>query len=187
MTRSPMTGKLIISGHRPYGQRVSEQAKRAGRDAEKVRGAGRPSWYDFQRRNLVPFEFEKEPKVNGAAGKVSNQMASNNRLSVLLFARERLACVFILCRGIRLPLFDCGPASVGVPLVLHDGIFSQTLRERLAVTFVCGEVGGDLFWQVERFRCLFHIHVLSCWCIFFLPSQTVGIVPCILCFHGTTR
>jgi len=32
-----MTGKLIIYGHRLYGQRVSEQAKRAGRDAEKVR------------------------------------------------------------------------------------------------------------------------------------------------------
>src|SRR5438876_469392 len=27
-----MTGKLIIYGHRLYGQRVSEQAKRAGRD-----------------------------------------------------------------------------------------------------------------------------------------------------------
>src|SRR5258708_12129501 len=134
-------------------------------------------WDDFQRRNPVPFQCEKEPKVNRAAGKVSNQMAGNNRLSVLLFARERLACVFILCRNIPLPLFDCGPAFVGVPLVLHDGIFSETLRERLAVTFVCGEVGGDLFWQVERFRCLFHVDILSCWCIFFLLSQTVGIVP----------
>ena len=121
-----MTGKLIIYGAAGYaGQLVSEQAKQAGlgfivagRDAEKVRAAGRPSWYDFQPRNLVPFEFEKEPKVNGAAGKVSNQMAGNNCLSVLLFARDRLACVFILCRGIRLPLFDCGPAFVSVPLVL---------------------------------------------------------------------
>src|SRR3989442_15097150 len=134
-------------------------------------------WDDFQRRNLVPFEFEKESKVNGAAGKISNQMAGDDRLPVLRFARERLACVFILGRGIRLPLFDCGPAFVGVPLVLHDGIFSEALRERLAVTFVGGEVGGDLFWQVERFRCLFHIYVLSCWYIFFLLSQTVGIVP----------
>src|SRR2546427_9541975 len=64
-------------------------------------------WDDFQRRNLVPFEFEKESKVNGAAGKISNQMAGDDRLPVLLFARERLACVFILGRGIRLPLFDC--------------------------------------------------------------------------------
>src|SRR2546425_5378584 len=99
-------------------------------------------------------------------------MAGNDRLPVLLFARNRLACVFILCRGIRLPLFDCGPAFVGVPLVLHDGIFSETLRERLAVTFVCGEVGGDGFRQVERFCWLVHISVLSRWCIF--PSQTVG-------------
>src|SRR5947208_2320589 len=125
---------------------------------------------DFQRRDLVAFKFEKESKVNRTAGKVSNQMAGDDRLPLLLFARNWLACVFILCRGIRLPFSDCGPAFVGVPLVLHDGIVSETLRDGLAVTPVCGEVGGDLFWQVERFRCLFHIHVLSCWCIFFLPS-----------------
>src|SRR5216117_1596169 len=52
VTGSPMAGKLIIYGATGYtGQLVSEQAKRAGRDAEKVRAAGRPSWYDFQRRN----------------------------------------------------------------------------------------------------------------------------------------
>ena len=123
-----MEGELIIYGATGYtGQLVSEQAKRAGRDAEKVRPAGRPSWYDFQRRNLVPFEFEEEPKVNGAAGKVSNQMAGDDRLPLLRFARNWLACVFILGRGIRLPLFDCGPAFMGVALVLHDGIFSETL------------------------------------------------------------
>src|ERR1051326_8327447 len=82
---------------------------------------------DLQRCNLVPFELEKISKVNGAAGKVSNQMAGNNRRSVLLFACERLACVFIFCRGIRLPLFDGSPAFVGVPLILHDGILSETL------------------------------------------------------------
>jgi hypothetical protein len=130
-----MTGYLIIYGATGYtGQFVSGQAKRAGldfivagREVEKVRSAGRPSWYDFQRRNLVPFEFEKESKVNRAAGKLSHQMAGDDRLPLLLFARERLACVFILCRGIRLPRFDCGPATVRVPLVLHDGIVSETL------------------------------------------------------------
>jgi len=82
---------------------------------------------NFQRRNLVPFEFEKESKVNRAAGKISHQMARDDRLSLFLFARDWLACVFILGRGIRLPRFDCGPASVRVPLVLHDGIVSETL------------------------------------------------------------
>src|SRR2546430_2143431 len=61
------------------------------------------------------------------AGKVSNQMAGHDCLPVLPFARERLACVFMLCRGIRLPLFDGGLAFVGVSLVLHDCIFSETL------------------------------------------------------------
>ena len=42
---------------------------------------------NFQRRNLVAFKLEEEPKVNRAAGKVSHQMAGDNRLSVLLFAR----------------------------------------------------------------------------------------------------
>src|SRR5882672_4988584 len=112
-----------------------------------------PSRYDLQRSNLPTFECEEESKVSGAAGKVSNQMAGDDRLPLLLFARERLACVFILCRGIRLPLFDCGPAFVGVPLVRHDGIFSEALGNGLAVTFVCGKVGGDGFWQVERSCC----------------------------------
>jgi hypothetical protein len=104
---------------------------------------------DFQRRNLVPFELEKVSKVNGAAGKISNQVAGDDYLPVLLFARERLTGVLILCRGVRLPRFDCGPAFVVVPLVLHDGIFSEASRNGLAITAVCGEVGGDGFWKTE--------------------------------------
>src|SRR6185436_13982339 len=112
-------------------------------------------------RDLVAFKFEEESKVHRAAGKVSNQMAGDDRLPLLLFARNWLTCVFILCRGIRLPLFDCGPAFVGMPLVLHSGVFSKAVRNGLAVTPVCGEVGGNGFWQAERFCCLFHIRVLS--------------------------
>src|SRR6266478_4429402 len=41
---------------------------------------------DFQRRNLVPFGLEKESKVNGAAGEISNQVACDNYYPVLLFA-----------------------------------------------------------------------------------------------------
>src|SRR5262245_51506752 len=84
-------------------------------------------WKDFQRRNLVPFELEQVSKINGAAGKVPSQVAGDDCLPVLLFARERLAGVLKLCRGARLPLFDCRSAFVSVPLVLHDGIFSKAL------------------------------------------------------------
>ena len=109
----------------------------------------RPLRDDFQRLNLVPCEREEESKVNRTAGKVPNQMTGDDRLPVLLVARERLACVLILCRGIRLPGFDGGASTVSVALVLHDGIFSETLRNGLAVTAVCGEVSGDGFWQAE--------------------------------------
>jgi hypothetical protein len=104
-------------------------------------------WDDFQRRNLGPFKLEKESKVNGATGKVSNQVARDDYLPVLLFAGDRLTGVLILCRGVRLPLFDCGPALVGLPLVLHDGILSETLRNGLAVSPVCSEVSRDGLWQ----------------------------------------
>ena len=80
---------------------------------------------DFQRGNLFSFEFEKESKVNGAAGKIPNQMAGDDRPSVLLFTREGLGGVIILCRGIRLPCFDGSPASMGVALVFHNGILSE--------------------------------------------------------------
>ena len=106
---------------------------------------------NFQRRNLVPFELfelEKESKVNGAAGKISNQVAGDNYYPVLLFARDRLAGVFVFGRSTRLPLLDRRSAFVGVSLILHDGIFSETLRERFAVIFVRREVGRDGFWQI---------------------------------------
>ena len=80
---------------------------------------------NFQRRNLVPSEFEKESKVNRAARKVSNQMAGDDRPPLPLFARERLAGVLILYTRIRLPRFDCAGASVRVALVLYDGVVSE--------------------------------------------------------------
>src|SRR2546430_9492581 len=60
---------------------------------------GQSSRDDFQRRNLVAFEFEKESKVNWAAGKISNQMAGDSYYPVLPFARDRLAGVFVFGRG----------------------------------------------------------------------------------------
>ena len=77
---------------------------------------------NFQRRNLVPFELKKESKVNGAAGKISNQVVGDNYLPILLFARDRLVGVFVFGRSPRLPLLDRRSAVVGVSLILHDGI-----------------------------------------------------------------
>jgi hypothetical protein len=121
-------------------------------DTRKAIGAatlGRGNLGDnFQRRNLVAFELEKESKVNGTAGKISNQVAGDNYYPVLLFARDRLAGVFVFGRSTRLPLLDRRSALVGVSLILHDGIFSETLRERSAVIFVRCEVGRDGCWQI---------------------------------------
>ncbi len=72
-----MTGKLInLRRHRLPGATCQRAGKAAGldfivagRDAEKVRAAGRPSWDDFQRRNLVPIEFEKNRRSTGLPGK----------------------------------------------------------------------------------------------------------------------
>src|ERR1051326_4492336 len=50
---------------------------------------------DFQRCDLVAFQLKKVSKVNRAAGKVSNQLAGDDRLSVLFLARQRLARVLI--------------------------------------------------------------------------------------------
>ena len=52
-------------------------------------------------------------------------VAGHDYLPVLRFACERLTRILILCRGGGFPLFDCGLAFVSVPLVLHDGIFSE--------------------------------------------------------------
>src|ERR1700719_2779270 len=97
----------------------------------------RRSWDDFQRRDLVAFELEEETKVSGAAGEITGKPAGDDSLSILLFARERLAriCVFSLC----LPFLDGGQAVVGVALVLHDGVFSKTPSNGFAVTFASGE------------------------------------------------
>src|SRR5439155_6378104 len=51
---------------------------------------------------------------------------------------------------------------------------SDVCSSDLAVTPVCGEVGGDGFWQAERsccWLCLFHIRVLSCGCVLFVLSN----------------
>jgi peptidoglycan/LPS O-acetylase OafA/YrhL len=111
--------------------------------------SGLDSRNDFQRCDLVAFESEEESEIHGAAGKVAGEPAGDDDLPVLLFARERLARVLVLGRGIRFPLFDRGPALVGVPLVFHDGRFCETPGNGLAIEFVGGEKGGDGRWQIE--------------------------------------
>src|SRR5205814_7295940 len=99
--------------------------------------------------DLVAFELEEEPKINGTAGKVAGEPACDDRPSVRLFAREWLARVLILGRNIRLPFLDRRPALVGVPFVLHDGVLRETRGNGVAVNRVRGEVVGGGSWQIE--------------------------------------
>src|SRR5438876_3803226 len=71
-----MTGKLIIYGHRLYGQRVSEQAKRAGRDfivagrdAEKVRRQAALHGMISNDAILSPSSLKKNRRSTGLPGK----------------------------------------------------------------------------------------------------------------------
>src|SRR5438270_209886 len=57
-------------------------------DVAEVPTDGHYSGDDFQRRDLVTFEFEKEPNVNRAAWEVAGDMAGDDELSALLLARE---------------------------------------------------------------------------------------------------
>src|SRR5688572_22570223 len=107
------------------------------------------SRHDFQRRDLVPFQTEAEPKFHGAAGKVAGKPAGDHELSVLLFTRKQFTRVLILGRRFRLPLLDGGSAAVGMPLVLHDCVVREALGNRLAVLRVGSEIGGDGVWQIE--------------------------------------
>src|SRR5262245_61408816 len=88
---------------------------------------------DFQRGNLVAFEFKEELQVNRTAGKVAGKAASDDESTDPFLASKRLAGVLVLGRGIFLPLLDRGTASVGAPFVLEDCVFRETLRNGLAV------------------------------------------------------
>src|SRR5258707_12453895 len=104
---------------------------------------------DFQRRDLLAFESEEEPKIHGAPGKIAGEPAGDDDLSVLLFAREGFARVLVLGRSLRLPLPDRRPAAVGVPFILHDGLFGEALRKGLSVALIGGEKGGEGVWEIE--------------------------------------
>src|SRR5439155_21214566 len=67
----PMAGKLIIYGATGYtGQLVSEQAKRAGRDAEKIRAAGRLHGMISNDAILSPSTLKKNRRSTGLPGKL---------------------------------------------------------------------------------------------------------------------
>src|ERR1043166_115016 len=91
---------------------------------------GRPTlWDNLQRCDLVTVEFEKESKVDGAAGEIAGEAAGDDILAVLAPTRERFARVLILGRGFRLPLSDGVAALVDMPLILHDGVLGEALRQ----------------------------------------------------------
>src|SRR5262245_51871030 len=57
---------------------------------------------DLQRRDLLAFEFEEKPKIDGAARKVSGKPARDDEFAVFLLACQRLARVLVFGRGFRL-------------------------------------------------------------------------------------
>ena len=63
-------------------------------------------------------------------------MAGYHRLTLLLIQGEGFARVLIFFHSVGLPLFDCGAASVGLPLILYDRIFAETLRYSFGVALV---------------------------------------------------
>src|SRR5215469_6706710 len=93
-------------------------------------------------------------------------MAGHDCLAVLFFARERLARILIFVRGSLFPLLDFGPAAVSMSFVLHEGIFSEALRNCLPVeTFVGSEIVSDRIRQISnvgllRGRGILHIQFL---------------------------
>src|SRR5882762_1918943 len=80
-------------------------------------------------------------------------MACYHRLTLLLIQGERLARVLIFFRSVGLPLFDCSPASVGLPLIPYDRIFGETLRYSFGVALVGVEIVSDRYRQIQRLIC----------------------------------
>src|SRR6266849_4821933 len=80
-------------------------------------------------------------------------MAGYHCLTLLLIQGEGFARVLIFFRSVGLPLFDCGAASVGLPLILYDRIFGETLRYSFRVALVGVEIVSDRYRQIQRLIC----------------------------------
>src|SRR5258708_34432550 len=80
-------------------------------------------------------------------------MAGYYCLTLLLIEGEGFARVLIFFRSVGLPLFDCGAASVGLPLILYDRIFAETLRYSFGVALFGVEIVSDRYWQIQSLIC----------------------------------
>lgn len=108
-------------------------------------------WNDLQECDLPALKAKEESQIDWAARKVAGQPACDDRCPATLLHGKRFAGISVFGRGFGLPLLNGHDARVGVAFILHHGVFRETLRDGLDVSFVGGEIGGDRFGQVESF------------------------------------
>ena len=106
-------------------------------------------WSDLQEFDLPALKAKEEPQIDWAARKVAGQPACDDRCPVTLLPGKRFAGIGVFGRGFGFPLLDGHDARVGVAFILHHGVFRETLRDGLDVSFVGGKIGGDRFGQVQ--------------------------------------
>src|SRR3546814_17229578 len=87
-------------------------------------------------------DAEEKPQVDGAAGKVANKMAGDDRPAIDLVERNRLARIGVSSRRACLPGRDGRAAAMGLAFVLHDSVLGKTARNRFAIRSIGGEIGG---------------------------------------------
>src|SRR3546814_16237054 len=78
-------------------------------------------------------DAEEKPQVDGAAGKVANKMAGDDRPAIDLVERNRLARIGVSSRRACLPGRDGRAAAMGLAFVLPDSVLGKTARTRLAI------------------------------------------------------
>ena len=98
---------------------------------------------------LSPSSSKKNRRFTGLPGKLPvSRLVTTIFPSFCSHANGSLV-YWYLAEASAFHLLDRGPAVVGVPFVLHDGVLREALSNGLAVALVGGEVGGDGFWQIE--------------------------------------
>src|SRR3546814_7865789 len=78
-------------------------------------------------------DAEEKPQVDGAAEKVANKMAGDDRPAIDLVERNRLARIGVSSRRACLPGRDGRAAAMGLAFVLHDSVLGKTARNRFAI------------------------------------------------------
>ena len=98
---------------------------------------------------LSPSSSKKNRRLTGLPGKFPVSRLVTTILPSFCSHAKGSLVYWYLAEASAFHFLIAARPLVGVPLVLHDGIFGEALRNGLAVAFVCGEIGGDGFWQIE--------------------------------------